>query len=259
MLLPKLSLNHVLNQFAHWIWGQLIHFITQVMDQWVFAPLAWSTGATQLYDMSRNLAMTLVGAVLVWGVIKSMWPQLSPSPGLSPTMLLHRGITAGFLVGSAVYGVRVLLTINNALVLSLGGSKLGHVQWVGPALTLSPLLAVVTAGIMVALLIYLAIFYALRVVEIFLLTALIPMFAVLWIQSADGTWLRNIGRELIVAVFIQSVHAGAFWLFIRFVGTGGASVATLFEAMGVLWYMAKLPEQMRRLMGLSGKGGMWQW
>jgi len=122
------------------------------------------------------------------------------------------------LVGSAVYGVRVLLTINNALVLSLGGSKLGHVQWVGPALTLSPLLAVVTAGIMVALLIYLAIFYALRVVEIFLLTALIPMFAVLWIQSADGTWLRNIGRELIVAVFIQSVHAGAFWLFIGLSG-----------------------------------------
>lgn len=254
------SVSSVLNAIAGWLWSNLIHFGGQLFTDLVLAPVNWAQAASALYVLSRNLAWMVSGVLLVWALLRAMWPELGDnSGGHAPAVVLHRAIAAALITGGGLYAVQGLLAINNAIVAELGGVKLGHAQWAGSALTLSPLFALVAAAVLVALLFYLGVFYALRTIEIFLLTALLPWLAVWWIQSADDSLLRNAARELLAAIFIQSLHAGAFWLFVRLAGTGGSSLATPFEAVGVLWYMTKLPEQFRRLLGTGGRAAFWPW
>lgn len=227
----------------------------------MLAPLIWNASATSLYVASRNMAWALGTTIIVWSLLRSMWPQVQLGQGYhTPALIVHRTITAVVISAGALGVVRGLLQINDALVKALiPPSAITWIPLTGASLVLSPVIALVVSLVLLALILYLGIFYVLRTIEIFVLTALIPWLALWWIHSTDDGLLRNVGRELMVAIFIQSVHAGTFWLFIHLVVHGPSTAMLPLEEIGVLWYMAKLPDQLRRLVGSPAKGGMWSW
>lgn len=243
-------LTHQLAGLSQWIWRETLTVAELLYRTWVFQPLHWPPAASGLYVLSRNLAWTASGAVFVWGVLRSMWPELSPGGGLSPLLVVNRAVVAAFIGGAALWAVEALLAVNNAIVAQFGSP-------VPPVLTdpsrtvaaMTPLISIAFGGFILSLLIYLVFFYALRAVEIFLLTALIPWLAVWWIHSVDDTMLRNAGQELLVAIFVQSAQAGAFWLFAHLLAGGRQTLTTVLEDAGVLWYMTQLPNQLRRIAG----------
>ncbi len=248
-----LSLNPLvwsLDKVSQWVDQGLAQVSQRLFQQIVFVPVQWNVVATHLYRSNLVLSMGALTLVFTWTVLRMMWPTgpLLGHPARSAP--LQRTVSAAIVAIGASPAVHGLLTINDALV-RVFVDRVGSASVVGSThfeLSVNPLLALVLGALVLALLIYLGLFYALRTVEIYVLTGLIPWFAVLWSGGADDTWLSNIGKELMVAIFVQSVHAMVFWIFLHLV-THTTTLADEFLQAGVLWYMTKIPGQLRRLVG----------
>lgn len=250
----------MLSGVSQWIWNTTNTVTVDLLRHVVFYPMPWPSVEGQFYVLSRNIAWSIGIVLILWALIRGMWPELSLSHLYpSPPVVIHRVVTAMLLSLVSLYLVRSLLSINNAVVSRLMTNRPMLIAHASSFFTvLSPLVAVVMAMLLLGLIVYLGLFYALRTIEILLLTAILPWIYVWWIQSADDTLLRNVSREIIVAVFVQSLHAGAFWLYFHLMSEE-PSALTPFEAAGVLWYMTKLPDQLRRIVGIGFRGPFWQW
>lgn len=250
-LFPSLNWGTLIGR---WILQQTLHLDTVLFRSVIFVPLHWSASATRLFGISRDMAVALLAVAMCWGIIRAMWPVGGGGLVAPPGEIIARAVTALALGMLALPLIQWLLAVNNAIV---GGLVMGpqSVTAVDSNLALySPLLGIVMIGLTVCLLIYLGLFYALRSVEIFVLTALAPWVVLFWIISPGGGGMRRLMAELMVAIFVQSVHAAVFWLFVREFSQGTGVVSAL-ESVGVLWYMTKIPGQLRRLCGLGGTGG----
>ena len=150
------------------------------------------------------------------------------------------------------------LTINNAIVGQLIQNSTGWTPTQASGGVLSPVVVLIVSLGMLLLLLYLALFYAIRAIELFILTAAIPWFLLWWATKDDDAVLSNLAREIGVVIFIQSFHAAAFWLAVRMMSQGHWGLTSFFLELALLWYMTKLPSQLRRLVGL-GLGGNRLW
>lgn len=248
-----LSLNPLvwsLDKVSQWVDQGLAQISQHLFRQIVFMPIQWNAVATHLYRSNLRLSLGALGLIFTWTVLRTMWPSGAMLGNPPPATALQRTVTAAIIAFAASPVVHGLVTINEALVqVFLSPTRTASV--VGSTrfeLSMNPLLAIVLGAIVLALLIYLGLFYALRTVEIYVLTGLIPWFAVLWSGGSDDSWLTNIGKELMVAIFVQSVHAMVFWIFLHLV-THTTTLTDEFLEAGVLWYMTKIPNQLRRLLG----------
>jgi len=242
------TLSHIIGQ---WILTQTTSLSLLAFRDVIFTPLQWSSQVTDLFDWCRLMVLSGLGVAAGWGILATMWPGLWPGALTpSPVRVVQRVLTVGLLCWLVVPGIQWMLQINNAVVAGLVNALRGlHPSLIASQTALSPLLS---AGIVVAtalLLVYLGIFYALRVVEIFVLTALAPVMLAWWGVSGDQAAAIRWLRELVVAIFIQSVHAAVFWLYLHLIWNAEVSQ---FEAIGVLFYMTLVPDQLRRMLGASG-------
>ncbi len=248
-----LSLNPLvwsLDKVSQWVDQGLGQISRRLFQQIVFVPIPWGRVATHLYRSNLGLSIGALTLVFTWTVLRTMWPAGGMLGHQPYATSLQRTVTAALIALAGEPVVHGLLTLNDALVASFLRSNTTATV-VGSTrieLSVNPLLALVLGALVLALLIYLGLFYALRTVEIYVLTGLIPWFAVLWSGGSDESWLTNISKELAVAIFVQSVHAMVFWLFLHLV-THTTTVADEFLEAGVLWYMTKVPGQLRRLLG----------
>ncbi len=243
-----------LEQLSRWVDQALVQVASRLFRQVVFAPVRWSDAAGGLYRMNLTIALSALSLIAVWSLLRQMWPvSLYPK---HPQLTLERIVTAAVLAVVALPVIHTLLELNNQIVLTF----VSHVPTVNLVsassleLSVNPLLALGLGALVLVLLIYLGFFYALRTVEIYVLAGLFPWFAILWASGTDDSWLNNIVRELMVAVFVQSVHAMTFWMFVQLT-THTSSLSDEFLDAGVLWYMTKIPDQLRRLLGASGQRG----
>ncbi|MCL4352579.1 MAG: hypothetical protein M1318_08045 [Firmicutes bacterium] len=245
-----------LEQLSRWVDQALVQVADNLFRQVVFAPIQWSTMASDLYR--TNLRMALAGLCLgmVWTLIQHMWPIWGVRIVGSSVLSLERTVTAALMAVAALPVIRGLLEVNDDIVKSFTTHLPTAVVTSSSPLELSlnPLLTLALGAIVLGLLVYLGVFYALRTVEVYILTGLIPWFMVLWANGRDDGWLGNLSRELLVAIFVQCVHAMIFWLFVQ-MAVHTSSLADEFFQAGVLWYMTKIPDQMRRLFGATGSRG----
>lgn len=242
-----------INALSRWAWHQVLGLTSTWMQRLVFQPLGWSHAVNQFYSLSRDLAWSLSGVLILWVFIRMMWPSLNMGrPSMSATLLLERLVTAAAIGMAGSWLVSMLLDINNALVRTLIGQVSNWQPEAAPSGVLSPLVILVISLAMVALMLYLAIFYAVRAIELYVLVATLPWFALWWATRSDDTVLSNYGREIVAVIFIQSLHAAAFWLAMRLVANAGSSLFGFFTEIAMLWYMTRLPGQFRRLLGAHG-------
>lgn len=245
----------IVNALANWAWHQVAALADVLIIRLVFQPIQWESPVLQLYGLSRDLAWSLAGLLIVAAAIKSMWPQFSwPHNRWSISFFLERVVAAGLMGMAGVWVVQALLQVNNAVVAALLANATHWNPLPPSGGVLSPVVVLVVSLAMLLLILYLALFYAVRVIELFLLTAAIPWFALWWATRDDDVALSNLGREMGVVIFIQSFHAGAFWLAVRLMSQDHWGVTGFFLELALLWYMTKLPSQLRRLVGASPGG-----
>jgi hypothetical protein len=249
----------VIDAVSDWAWHQVLDLSRTWMERFVFHPLLWPRVVTQLYDVSRDLSWSLVGIIVIFVALRSFWPQFTwPQSRLAVPAFLERLVVAALidLAGSGV--VESALKINNALVSALLGTGVAWTPMGVPSGALSPLAVLIASLAMAALMLYLALFYAVRTIEVYLLTAAIPWFALWWATRDDDEVLSNLSRELAVVIFVQTVHAGAFWLALRLMSATSLGVTGFFLELAVLWYMTRIPAQLRRMLG-AGTGVTQLW
>lgn len=247
------------NLISQWILQQTAHLSLVAFREVIFRPLRWPVAATQLFTMIRTLVMAGLATLVGWTLLGTMWPALliGSLDRMSPWKIIERAITVGFLCWAVIPAIQWLLVVNNQMVLALVDSVTVSRALSPAASGLSPIISALIVLVSAVLLLYLGVLYALRTIEIFVLTALAPM-VLAWSgltgdQGPTGRWVR----EMLVAIFVQSVHAAVYWLYLSLLWSARVSE---FEAIGVLLYMIRIPTQLRRLLGLSGGNslGLWQ-
>lgn len=259
MILAGLHVDPVVglvDSLSNWAWHQAARLAGTWMSAVVFRPLTWQGPVGQLYALSRDLAWTGVGLIIVGVALRSLWPQFTwmGNRGFeSIPFFLERLVAAGLMGLAGVWVVRGALAVNNGVVGALMSSAVGWNPQAVPGGVLSPLVVLVVSVAMLVLLLYLAVFYAVRAIELFILTAAIPWFALWWATRTDDAVLSALAREFAVVIFVQSFQAGAFWLAIRVMSQGHWGFMGIFLELALLWYMTKLPGQLRRLVG-TGPG-----
>lgn len=234
---------------SRWAWHAANGTATGLLRRLVFRPLVMSSSVGAFYRESQHLAWITMALFLAFGLLRTMWPAWSLGQGhLTAVQTVERMVTAGLISVVGFWCVKELVLFNNALVQTLVGSAR---LWPGASSNdaLSPLLALLVTLFILILSLYLGLFYAIRAIEIYLLAALIPWFAMGWAVGSHEGLLNSLFRELVVVIFVQSAHAGAYWLFTHLLVTAWSSPMASLEACGVLWYMTRLPEQLRRLLG----------
>ncbi len=223
----------------------------------IFSPFQLPGAAVQVFSFSRNLAVAASALFFVWAVVQVQWPELRAGSFISsPAVTVHRALSQALWAVAAVPLVQMLLSLNNAVVSAF------EVQAVPAAGTGTPLGLltdpIVDLAVMAAVLLLtgiLGIYYGVRTLEIVVLMALIPWFGLVWMAHPGNTALQKLVKELIVAIFIQSLHAMMFYFFLHLVQEQGGTVSGQLEEIGLLWYMLKLPQQLRRIVGATGPGG----
>lgn len=249
----------VIDAASSWAWHEVSDLADVWMSRLIFHPLHWYAPVIELYGVSRDLAWSLTGLLVIVVALRSMWPQLIWFRSrLSVPLFLERLVVATLLAWSGIWIVKASLTINNAIVgwLIQNSTRWNPTQASGGVL--SPVVVLIVSLGMLLLLLYLALFYAIRAIELFILTAAIPWFLLWWATKDDDMVLSNLAREIGVVIFIQSFHAAAFWLAVRMMSQGHWGFMRSFLELALLWYMSKLPTQLRRLVGL-GQGGNRLW
>jgi hypothetical protein len=225
----------------------------------IFKPLILGPAALQLFNFSRNLALAASTMFLLWAVLQMIWPELTPGSFLSsPGVLVHRALTQAIWTIAAVPAARILIALNNAIVAAFDTAAVPTAFTSETALGMltDPVAVTVVLFAILILIMLLGIYYTVRSLEIVVLVALIPWFALIWMAHVGDTTLKKLVKELAVAIFVQSVHAGVFYVFMRVLIDQSGSIAGQLMAVALLWYMLKIPQQLRRIVGAVGPGGL---
>ena len=245
---------------SSWLWTQVTGLADHWASQMVFRPLGWPTAVSGLYAVSRDAAWSLIGLVASLAAIRSMAPSLAlPGAGIPIALLLERLVAAALMGLAGLWTVQTALALNNAIVHAILGSAALWRPKAGPAGVLSPLIVLLLGAAMLTLMLYLVLFYAIRAIEIFVLSAAIPWFALWWATRQDDAPVSTLTRELGAAIFVQSFQAGAFWLVARLGASSSWGSMGGFLEVAMMWYMTRIPGQLRRLIGAPAVSGrLWR-
>ncbi|AUW94038.1 MAG: hypothetical protein OWR62_06190 [Sulfobacillus thermotolerans] len=258
-LVKSSVLKGVLSWVAKTLDSTLIQVSHVVFMHVVFRPFQLSSTAMQVYGVSRSLAISASAAFLMWAIIQVQWPELRVGPWMStPVITVHRAVTQALWAITAIPVVRLLLNLNNAVVRALDtpATSMGSPSFGSLGVVTDPVAAVLIFLAVLVLMVLLGVYYGVRSVEIVVLMALIPWFALVWMAHPGSLVLQKLTKELIVAIFIQSLHALMFYFFLHVTQGAGSTVPGQLAEIGILWYMLKLPQQLRRMVGAVGPGGV---
>ncbi len=249
-------LHSVLSWLSSGLNQALIGFSQEILKHTIFYPFQIPVQAYSLFDFSRNLAIAATTVFFVVAVIQSQWPELNAQGwGFSPIHVLHRTFTQIIWAVFSLPLVQGLLLFNNRIVAALLASSTITFHFTSHmALLTDPITTIVLTLAVVVLVAMLGVYYAVRDIEIVVLLSLIPWFALFWMaQTQRSEALLRVLKELLIAIFIQSIQAMAFYLFIHMLANQGAgTVMGQVEEIGLLYYVVKLPGQLRRLAGTVG-------
>jgi hypothetical protein len=247
----------VINGVSQWAWRQVAVNSTWLLRRFVLYPLGWPAVVSRFYQMSQALAGTVAVALVLISLLRIMWPEVTlHGMRWSTRAFLERLVTAALLSIASPWLVQVLLRVNNALVQQLlVPSAISGLR--APEGVLSPLVVGFASLALLVLILYLAVFYAVRAIEIYLLTAAIPWLLLWWATQGDDVILGRVVKEFIVVIFVQSMHAAALWLAFHLLGA--LAWQGVFLELALLWWMTKLPGELRHLMGaLPGVSALWR-
>ncbi len=249
----------VVDNLSRWAWQQLATLTRKGLERTIFAPLPFPHVVVTLYHFSRDTALASVGLVVVVMMIGSMWPGVTlPRSRFPVSHSLERLVTAALIALAGLWFVRMLVSLNDRAVASLVYNASELQAGAAPTGVFSPLVVLLVAFALILLMLYLAVFYAARMIEVYVLVAAIPWFALVWATRRDDAPLATLIRELVVVVFVQTVHAGAFWLALQMMGSHALGASSVFLELALFWYMTKIPAQFRRLAG-AGVGVSRRW
>lgn len=238
--------------------GLLIESANAALVSLVLEPLKISPSIMPVLWWSRDLAVGTWGGALVLAAFGAMWPALVHFQNRGPwsSLLIRAGATA-LLTSIVPWLVATLLQLNAAVVLLLrpGQNLIPH--WGGAEAAMSPLLGLLLLAVTLALALYLGILYGLRAIQIWWLAALLPWLAVAWMVGGNDARFGEQFRELILLVFMQAAQALVWWLTVRIL-VASSRPSTLLIVAGGLWLMARMPQELRRLVG-AGKVGRLAW
>lgn len=250
------AVDTIAQGLAQWVLGQAADASGLLLREVIFQPLNWTPWAEQLFAVSRQLLLGVLSVFLSWALLRSMWPQSPPGAHLTPQEVLVKAGQALVLSVAIAPVVQWCLSLNNALVTQLMPAQGGDWLPLSPAVVLTaPLLGLLTMGAAIWASFWLGIYYAWRSIEVVVLTALVPWVAFASLFAPHDGAVRRMLADLMAAIFVQSLLAASFWLFLHLVVQGQTLFGEL-EAVGVLWYMTRLPQRLSHWLG--GGGGTWR-
>ncbi len=224
---------------------------TAVLRVVVFRPMLWSPAAVVLLRWSRDLALATLGAAVVAGSLMAVWAPMIRRQTVEPwSAILLRGVVAAMLMTVVPTGLQLLLTWNNDVVTLLLASPWSTSLWGPGLLAASPLLLIGLALVLIVLIGYLSVVYVVRWIHIAWLAALTPWMALGWVATGRDEKLSRALRELTALSFAQAAQAAAWWLTGRYIGEA-TDLGTMLVAAGGLWFMARVPNEFRRLLGVG--------
>lgn len=261
-MIPAIHLDPVValvDSASSWLWSQVSELSTHWASQMVFKPLAWPAAVSGLYRLSRDAAWSMMAVVAAVAGLRAIAPTLALPGNSVPIPLLLERLTAAALMGMAgLWTVEAALSLNNVIVGAVLGSSRAWGINTAPSGVLSPLVVLLLGASLLVLMLYLTLFYAIRAIEIFVLSAAIPWFVLWWATRQDDAPVATITRELGAAIFVQSFQAGAFWLVTRLGSSSWGSMGGFLE-VALMWYMTRMPGQLRRLVGApTVSGRLWR-
>jgi hypothetical protein len=228
----------------------------------VFRPLYWSGAPGAVVLWSSRLAEGALGAGLVVAALSLVWdPLVQVLPRTSGTGVVVRALAAASAMSALPAVTSGLLQLNQEVTASIlaHATAPGLVTWSGSLLALSPLLFLAIALLLAGVLVGLSLLYVLRAMNIFWLCCLLPWFLLGWLASGENERLWRPVRELVVLVFQQAAQALAWWLASALLRSAAAPAGFLVGC-GALWFLLRVPGELRRLAGLSASaGGVWRW
>jgi hypothetical protein len=239
---------------ALWSGGQAI------LSAVVFQPLAWTQGAEAVVVWSRDLGgAALAGAVIMAGIGLVWEPLWASGPGGPASALVWRSVLVSIALAALPGAVKLGLDVNNLIVATVLPNVMarGLTGWELGPLALSPLLLLGLATLMTVVVLGLGLLYVTRAIHVLWLTCLLPWFLLGWLVSGRSEGIQRAGRELAALIFQQAAQVLAWWLATRLVFAGGG-IAAMFVAVGSLWFMLRVPGELRRLVGLSSSGAGWR-
>lgn len=251
----------LIETFLAWIIESWVRLAGTTLRASVLSEYHFSPPVHQAWQVTRNLALAAVAAVLSWAALRSL---IAPAVGLHATnlrVLLPRAALTVGLIWFSYDLVAALLSANNTAVryfFDLAGRQemenfLALRTLISPAgitATLPVLVALLTLVVLVLVLL-LIVQYFLRLMQIIVLTVLLPLLALAFMaEEYSRIWAEALA-ELVAVVFWQAVQALAFWLFAALLlgpaTSAGQGILNALLAAAFLWYILKIPELVRRL------------
>lgn len=221
------------------------------LSEVVFRPLTWAPEAAMLLNWSRNLAWTAVGGAIIVASLGTVWPILvNYRPRGSWGAILVRAVAAALIVDLVPWSLKTLLQVNNGILQSFAKPTFSISGWNVGLLAASPLLMLGLVAVLAMMVLYLSVMYVLRAVQLFWTAALIPWFAVGWLATGRDDRLADHLREVLVLIFMQAGQAMAWWLTVHLLAQA-QNLGALLVACGGLWFMTRIPHELRRIAGLG--------
>ena len=251
-------LSHVISTAR----GDLNHELTR----YLYVTVDPSTAATRPFTANPTVAHlnasiaiaadVLVGAVVVFASLRSMFEHVSYRPRYTLKVVLPRLLVAIALVHGSIYFIQMAIDLDNAIgqvALSLGGNlSPDALPWSG---TLGPasvqairvsqdLFHALFALALVVALVILVLTYVVRAALLEILVVLAPLAALCTVLPDTRGYAKMWLRLFMVTVFMQAVQ-----LIVLRVATAtgfgaGDGLAGSLYALATLWIMLKVPGTM---------------
>lgn len=240
-------------------WGSLAHALLADLARFALTTpdIAQTAGLLAVWQGSLGLAAGLA-ALLVAGAggLVALPVPLGPRPSLRALVL--RTLAAVLLASQSLHLVGWLIALTNLADRTFAHSALVSAALSAPAPPAGILAFLIAIVPYMALLVALAVIYAIRLVELFVLAAAAPLALVCAIHPAGEGVARAWAAELCAVLFLQPAQALLLVLFqVALVGLPAQTSApeALVSALALLYLTLRLPGWLRRFAHSAGQDG----
>jgi Conjugal transfer protein TrbL len=248
-------LSHVISTAR----GDLNHELTRYLFATVdpssstARPFTANPAVTHLNAAMAVTADVLVGAVVVFASLRSIFEHQSLRPRYTLKIVLPRLLVAIALVHGSIYFIQMGIDLNNAIgqvAVSLGGSlSPGALPWSG---TLGPasvqaiqvsqdLFHALFALALVVALVILVLTYVVRTALLEILVVVAPLAALCTVLPDTRGYAKMWLRLFMVTVFMQAIQLIVLRVSVAAGFGAGDGLADSLYALAILWIMLKVP------------------
>lgn len=248
-------LSHVISTAR----GDLDHELTRYLFSTIdpssptTRPFTANPAVTRLNAAMAITADVLVGAVVVFASLRSIFEHQSLRPRYTLKMVLPRLLVAIALVHGSIYFIQMSIDLNNAIgqvAVSLGGSlSPDALPWSG---TLGPasvqaiqvsqdLFHALFALALVVALVILVLTYVVRTALLEVLVVVAPLAALCTVLPDTRGFAKMWLRLFMVTVFMQAIQLIVLRVSVAAGFGAGDGLADSLYALAILWIMLKVP------------------